>query len=84
MLKRLKLAYPLLNESQLLRDKHLQPGAHRRAFFGSKVADQNLEVSQRKTQSTSAADERQPIHIDTRVLSVACVRGAGGSTPISS
>jgi hypothetical protein len=77
VLKRLKLAHPLLNDTQLLGDKHPQSGPNSRTVFGLKVADQSLEVSQRKVQSTSAADEQQLINVGTRVLSVACAVPGG-------
>jgi hypothetical protein len=72
VLKRLKLADPLLNGLQLLGDQRTQPGPHRRTPFGLKLIRQGSDIGQRKSQSAGAADEQQPIYISIRVLTVSC------------
>jgi len=66
---------PMKAVSAEIQTNGLRPGEV--TVFGLKVADQSLEISQRKAQSTSAAGEQQLINIGTRVLSVACAVPGG-------
>jgi hypothetical protein len=81
LFKRSKFVDPSLNEAQLFGHKRPQAGAHSRAPFGLKVADQGFEIGQREAQG-SATDEQQPTHIRTRILPVArVVPGCRGEHP---
>jgi len=82
LFKRSKFVDPPLNEAQLFGHKRPQAGTHSCAPFGSKVADQGFEISQRKAQGSATANEQQPTHIRTRILSVArVVPGCRGQHP---